>query len=141
MAFLRLIPFTFLFVACVQEDPKPDSRAELFAGSDQYGKTWQITSIDVDFGTVTPNSCVTDNFITYYPNGNYEINEGATKCNPNDPPGEMGTWTLSNDESQLTTTVGDSTQVWVIDETLSDAHRITSTFSDVSLTYTLILSN
>jgi len=141
MAFLRLSVLLLLLTSCTEDNPRPDSRVSLFAGSDANGKTWQITQIEVSFGTVTPNPCVTDNFITYYSNGNYDINEGATKCNPNDPPGVRGTWTLDDAEETMTVAIGDSIQTWTIEETKSESHRITSQFNDGSRTYVLTLSN
>ncbi|MEP1033173.1 hypothetical protein [Ekhidna sp.] len=117
------------------------SRADLFSGQDAFGKTWQIQQIEIDLGTLLPNSCVTDNFITYYPNGTYEINEGATKCDPSDLPGIIGEWYLDSMEERLFVEIDDSIQVWDIDETQTDSHKITSSFKEGNRTYTFTLSN
>lgn len=90
MAFLRLTLLVLIISGCVENSPQPVSRAELIAGTNEFGKTYQVNEIEIELGTITPHKCVTDNFITYYPNGTYEINEGATKCDPNDPPGMLG---------------------------------------------------
>lgn len=141
MAFLRLILLAFVIISCAESSTRPASRSDLFSGSDSFGKTWQIQQIEIELGTLQPNPCVTDNFITYYPNGTYEINEGATKCDPNDPPGNIGTWYLDDQEERLFVELEDSTQVWDIDETQTDSHKITSSFREGNRTYTFILSN
>ncbi len=142
MAFLRLtlIGLIFLLTRCSSDEPRTDRRIELIAGNDSFGKTWQIDRIEIEIGTVLPHRCVTDNFITYFPSGRYEINEGASKCNPEDPPGKQGTWFLNDDENVLTVQVGDSTQLWNINFLSSDSHSITGSFKEGSRTYELVLS-
>ncbi|MEO9485293.1 MAG: hypothetical protein ABJG47_17675 [Ekhidna sp.] len=140
MAFLRLILLSFIVISCADSSPRPLSRSDLFSGQDKFGKTWQIQQIEIELGTLLPKSCVTDNFITYYPNGTYEINEGATKCNPEDLPGVIGQWYLDNEEDRLFIEIDDSLQVWYIDETRSDYHKITSDFKEGNRTYTFSLS-
>ena len=142
MAFFRLTFLSLLFLTfgCHSENTRSTRRVELIAGADSFGKTWRIDRIQIDIGTVLPNTCVTDNFITYFPSGRYEINEGASKCNPNDPPGKQGQWFIDDDENQLVVEVGDSVQIWRIDFLNSDAHSITSMFAEGSRTYELVLS-
>ena len=142
MAFLRLsfLALTILLTSCYSDSSRSVRKTELIAGNDSFGKTWQIDRIQIDIGTVSPHPCVTDNFITYFPSGRYEINEGASKCGPNDPPGKQGQWFLNDDQSQLIVEVGDSTQVWRIDFLDASSHSITSQFSEGSRTYELVLS-
>lgn len=140
MAFLRLIFIVLIISGCADNGPRPISRAELIAGSSEFGKTWQVDRIEIEIGTVTPHKCVTDNFITYYPNGTYEINEGATKCNPNDPPGIKGVWYMNDSQTQLFVDIEGSTQIWEIEETTSDQHQISSMFREGHRIYTLVLS-
>lgn len=141
MAFLRLILLSLIILSCTDSTPKPDSRSDLFSGSDAFGKTWQIQDIEIELGTLQPKSCVVDNFITYYPDGTYEVREGATKCDPGDPPAIIGKWYLDNDEETLFVVIDGTTQAWEIEETKTDIHRITSNFIEGDRTYTLILSN
>ena len=140
MAFLRLTLLILIISSCIDHGPRPVSRAELIAGTDEFGKTYQVNEIEIELGTVTPHKCVTDNFITYYPNGTYEINEGATKCDPNDPPGIMGVWYMNDSQTQLFVVIEDNTQVWEIEETTSDQHRISSSFKEGHRIYTFTLS-
>lgn len=141
MAFLRLFLLSLIVIGCAESSPRPESRSELFSGLDEFGKTWQIQQIEIELGTLQPNSCVKDNFITYYPSGIYEINEGATKCNPTDLPGVVGQWYLDDTEEKLFVEIGDSIQVWDIDDTKTDSHQITSTFKEGNRTYTFTSSN
>ena len=142
MAFLRsILLFSILLISgCVSEsNPRPSS-SDLIAGNDRFGKSWSIIHIDVGFGIVTPYSCITDNNITYYPDGRYEVNEGLTKCHPDDPPGQLGTWKFISDEV-LQITIGDSIQTWNIESLSSSSHEIGSTFSEGYRTYLLVSSN
>lgn len=141
MAFLRLTLLTLVIASCAESTPRPTSRADLFSGNDTFGKTWQVQEIELEIGTLQPNTCVTDNFITYYPNGTYEVNEGASKCDPSDPPGEVGKWFLDDREETLFVDINGSIQRWEIDLTRSDLHRISSSFEEGDRTYTFILSN
>lgn len=140
MAFLRLSLLSLIIFSCAESTPRPESRSELFSGVNEFGKTWQIQQIEIELGTLQPKTCVTDNFITYYPNGTYEINEGATKCDPQDLPGVIGQWFLNNDEDRLFVEIGDSVQVWDINSTTTESHRITSDFLEGNRTYTFVLS-
>ncbi|WP_462248392.1 hypothetical protein [Ekhidna sp.] len=141
MAFLRLTLLSLIILSCSESSPRPSNRSDLFSGTDSFGKTWQILEIEIELGTLRPNSCVLDNFITYYPNGVYEVREGATKCDPNDPPSMTGQWYLDDSEETLFVIINGDTQVWDIEETQTDSHRITSNFIEGNRTYKLILSN
>lgn len=141
MAFFRIILLSLIVLSsCDYSEPKPDSREELIAGTDRFGKTYQINKIEVELGELRPKQCITDNFITYFPNGSYEINEGATKCNPGDDPALTGTWRLIDDE-MLVITFRDSTQNWEIESMTENHHSISSDFKEGSRTYTLGSSN
>lgn len=141
MAFLRLTLLVIVISSCAESSPRPSSRADLFSGEDTFGKTWQVQEIELEIGILQPSSCVTDNFITYYPNGTYEINEGASKCDPNDPPGTVGTWYLDKREETLFIEIDGNIQRWEIDLTKKDLHRLTSSFEEGNRTYTFISSN
>lgn len=141
MAFLRITFLTLIFLSsCDYNEPKPADREELIAGTDQFGKTYQINKIEVELGELRPKQCITDNFITYFPNGSYEINEGATKCDPSDDPALSGTWRLV-DNILLVISFRDSTQSWDIESMAENRHIISSDFKEGSRTYTLDSSN
>jgi hypothetical protein len=140
MAFLRLLLLAMIISGCYDNGPKPLSPSELIAGNDEYGRTYQIDQIEIELGTVQPHRCVTDNFITYYPNGTYEINEGGSKCDPKDPPGVIGSWHINQSTDELIVEVNDSIQVWNIDDISNDSHRVTSSFKEGYRTYTFVSS-
>ena len=141
MAFLRLFLLSLIVLSsCDYNEPKPPSREEMIAGTDRFGKTYQINKIEVELGALTPKQCITDNFITYYPNGSYEMNEGATKCDPLDDASHEGTWRLINDRI-LVIDFRDSTQNWDIEYMTEGQHSISSEFKEGSRTYTLSSSN
>ncbi|MFK7951747.1 MAG: hypothetical protein AB8B73_02800 [Ekhidna sp.] len=143
MKILRIIPFFLLILlsSCYQDSPTILSTPQLIAGVDEFGKTYQVNQITIELGTLRPNDCVTDNFITYFPNGRYEINEGATKCHPNDVPAVTGFWSIDRSESFLTVEIGDSTQIWVIERIENTVHEVTSDFREGLRTYTMLSSN
>jgi hypothetical protein len=141
MANLRIFFLALLCCACAEDEPLIISKTELLAGTSDFGKTWSISQIDVELGTLIPNPCVKDNFITYYPDGRYEINEGRSKCAPTDPPSASGIWNLNQSESILTVSIGDSTQLWQLEFVDRNHQVISSAFLEGSRTYTLSWSN
>ena len=138
-AFVLLIFLVCLFfmMSCTGDGNPALSNTQLLAGVDDTGKTWRITGIETDLGTVDPFDCVSDNNITYFPNGRYEVNEGASKCDPSDPVAFIGDWDFSSQENQLSVVVGDSARIWVIVELREQIHRIESSFPDGQRTYVL----
>ena len=141
---LKLLPLflSLIFLAsCYHSDPEPNDRPFLLSGSSEFGKTYRISFIEVELGTLIPKSCVTDNFITYYPNGNYEINEGATKCDPNDPPAIVGIWEMNSFETKIFVTFEDSVQVWNIESVDRNNHSISSQFNEGERIYSLTAFN
>lgn len=138
---LKLLPILVLLSSCYHSDPEPNDRPFLISGNDEFGKTWRISQIEIELGTLVPKTCVTDNFITYFPNGNYEINEGATKCDPNDPPAIVGTWEMNSFETKIFVTIEDSLQVWTIESVDRATHRISSEFQEGDRIYSLSTVN
>lgn len=66
-------------------------------------------------------TCVKDNLFYFESNGNYRIEEGASKCNDTDPViNESGTWTLTSDEKTLSTTANGQRTEYTILEKSSD---------------------
>lgn len=140
MAKYYLITFLILVTAlssCTDDDAATLDRASLIAGSDAFGKTWSIVGIEVPLGTISPKSCVADNLIVYYPNGNYEVITGRDKCDPLEPIGLTGTWALDNDETTLFIQIDDSTRAWTIENLGNNNQEISSEFTDGKRTYSL----
>jgi len=135
-----IIPF-IIFSSCEEHFSNSSSNQELIAGNNSFGKTWQIDQIEVDLGELIPKSCIKDNFIKYYPDGTYEIGEGQSKCNPEDPQSFRGSWTFNRSQDELTIEIGDSVQVWNIIQLNDYKQTIFSSFSEGGRTYRLISIN
>lgn len=128
-------------VSCIETDESVPTREELLAGSGDGGRSYYISSVELsqdDFsGSLILNECVTDNTWIYYPNGRYEENEGRSKCEPGDPPGLVGTWTLSEDGHELLVTIGRETTVWEVLSLTDDGHEIVRTSSNGEVVFFL----
>ncbi|GAB4244224.1 MAG: hypothetical protein Tsb0034_22370 [Ekhidna sp.] len=136
----RVLFIGIMLSNCSYSDPKPD-QSTLISGDDEFGKTWQINQIEVALGTLNPKPCLVDNYVTYFPSGRYEVSEGATKCDPNDAPGIVGTWALSDSGEILTVSLGDSVQRWEVESITETKHVISSQFKDGIRTYSFHSSN
>jgi hypothetical protein len=116
---LLLILTVFLsFLSCTDED-KP-SKKELISGH-----KWILEAYTVDpalnwdgYGTMVTNifaqldPCTQDDIFNLSSNGTYTAEEGATKCDINDPQVfGTGTWTFNSDETVLVITYTGETDV------------------------------
>ena len=142
MAFLRIITLSLLLfiISCSEDSARPETRADLLAGSSSFGKAWQITGIEVSLGQLIVSECIADNIIRYYPDGTYEVTE-VEKCDPSDPAALTGSWTLSRDETVLSINLPDSTLSWDIESLTNSIHEISASFEEGRRTYTLSSSN
>lgn len=129
-----------LAVASCKKDDDNKSRTETLTS----GK-WQITgskttttvnntsTVDDDYASW--DACEKDNFITFNTNNTYTADEGATKCNSNDPQTDIGNWAFVNSEKSL---LIDGTSL-NIDEFNNSTLRLsssdTSTFSGATYIY------
>ena len=115
--FLPVYLSVFLMVAtnsCKKEDkvePPPSKTDILTAGTGQWKMSAYTLTPPYDLdGDGTPDTdayatfeaCEKDNYFVFKKDGALETNEGATKCSPNDPQIEMGTWSFSNNETEIT---------------------------------------
>lgn len=146
MAFLRIITSSLIIsflitISSCSEDGTPASRSVLIAGSEASGKTWAITGIQLERGSLIVEDCIADNIIRYFPNGRYTISEGLELCSANDPISWEGTWSLSRDETQIFIVLPDSSLTWGIETLNSRTQVISSVFDGDLETYTLSSSN
>ena len=124
-------------MACEDDNFSSLNRNETYlTNNDDFGKTWQIVDIEIDLGVLVPHSCVSDNNFTYYPDGRYEVNEGVSKCNPNDPPAWVGTWFLNENQNTMTIVLGDSIRTWDVESIGESTHRLSSFFNNDLRIYT-----
>ncbi len=104
---MALVATLILSASC-----KKDKKEDLLTGS------WAYTGININPGIPNPNGgspitdifslsepCEKDNVLTLKSNGTYQIDEGATKCDPNAPTvSESGKWVLNADETTISVT-------------------------------------
>lgn len=116
---LTILLLAVLFTACSKKDKSP-SRNELLTTG-----TWKITASENDDdgnGTYETDNyagfldCFKDNFVTFKPGGQLEMDEGPTKCDPLDPQTETDSWNLTNNDNTLVVG-GDSYQILELSNT------------------------
>lgn len=133
ISLLLIAVLTIITMSCEKdEDP---SKKELLTG-----KNWILISETInpglDFGggiIITDifsqyDQCYKDNLINFTTSGGYTFEEGATKCDSNDPQVfDAGTWTFNSDETILVVT---STTDGVMNLTLQEltASKLIVTF-------------
>ncbi len=107
--FVLLVAVTLMMTACNKDDEaKPKSREELLTG-----KSWKVTAITIDpalngvtdIYAATP-ACENDDLLEFRVGGVLVVDEGATKCDPAEPQTSEGTWSLSEDKTQLNLIIG-----------------------------------
>lgn len=114
---LSVFAFLFFISACKKEESDPTPESMLTAGN------WKMTAMVIDppvtvqgisvsdiYAFLLP--CVTDDLIKFESDGTVVEDEGATKCDPDDPQTTSdGTWTLSSDGTVLTITYPEGIEV------------------------------
>ena len=96
--------------------------------------SWKLTAVvsdDDGDGTYETNDfinfsgCYTDNYYIFKSNGDLELNEGATKCDPADPQTDLTSWQLTNNETTLIV----NTDSYSIEELNTSTLKLKQTFS------------
>lgn len=142
---------TLTFTACNNddEDPKTTKTNLLTSGSWKVSTSTVSPAIDINGdGTtetdLTPfiKACTKDDVTNYKADKTYTEEEGATKCNPNDPQVfTTGTWTFTDNETKLTVTPsGASPTTYSIMELSGNTLKVSDTFTDSTVTYTNIIT-
>ena len=88
-----LLSVSILFFTACKKDDKADNKAELL-----IGKSWKITGYTeggVDMLHEIYDDCELDNITTFLSDGRFKDDEGAVKCDDEDPQVVEGTWKLS----------------------------------------------
>ncbi len=93
-----------LLFSCQKEQENTDnSKKELLTSA-----AWKLVSFKVTVGSVTEEvfdtfePCSTDGLMTFQPDNTVLLNEGPTKCEPDDPQITTTTWSFSDNETELT---------------------------------------
>lgn len=110
------------------------------------GKAYSVTAFTLQIGGGTPmdyyaqmESCEKDNTLTFNTNGTTLEDEGATKCDPDDPQTVPGTWSFNADKTKITYD-GEEASIITLDGTTLKVQATTtdSTFGEIKavITYT-----
>lgn len=92
------------------EDPTPPTKTELLTAKNWMVEGWNVEpAIDIDGNGTQENNlipyidaCNLDDFFDFNSDGSYTIEEGASKCDPNDPSVvESGDWLWNSDNTRL----------------------------------------
>jgi len=93
-----------------EEDPTPPTKTELLTARNWMVEGWNIEpAIDIDNDGTQENNlipyiqaCTLDDFFDFNTDGSYTVEEGASKCDPNDPSiVDSGDWLWNSDNTRL----------------------------------------
>ena len=122
-----------LFFACSKKDNKPaKTKTDLLV---QLNWKYDNSGFDTDKnGTIDQNdpqdACITDNIYTFHSDGTGVADEGATKCDPNDPQTVSFTWELKTNDTILNAgDLSDNTDATIL--SLDDNHLVV--YEDIDL--------
>lgn len=131
--------------SCKKDDDDP-SNTDKITGKNFVMTAWTIDP-PVDAGTgpfsdlfaLLP-ACTKDDITIFNADGTMIDDEGATKCDPGDPQTDEGTWSFVDNETKLSITFDNETQVMDIVEltenTLKLSYEETEDYGDGEQTYT-----
>ncbi|MBK9017455.1 MAG: lipocalin family protein [Saprospiraceae bacterium] len=136
---------TINMTSCKDDDAQPDNTQVLTDGN------WKLTALTSDpafnwFGTPVTNiyaqlpACIKDDLTTFKESGTVNFDEGASKCDPNDPQTTSGTWAFSTDEKILSVTTDGETESWNIEALEDDIFKAHYEITEEGLTYTFTIT-
>lgn len=141
----RYVPLLSLALLSLAPACKKDSTTPApTVTSKLINNKWQLRSASISGpgqptidGYAIASSCTKDDVIQYLAPNILSYDEGATKCDPNDPQKRTGTWVLSNNDTQLTVTLDSHTSVYTIDELTDNSLKLTNVSIQGSNTTTI----
>jgi hypothetical protein len=101
---------TTIFVLLTISCNKKDSNSSLSKRDLLTSGSWKLTAVVADDDAngsyetdrfASFSDCYKDNYYTFRSNGELELNEGPTKCDPIDPQTETYSWELTQNETHL----------------------------------------
>ena len=145
---LLFIIASLISVSACKKDEDNNSTPQKTKSELLSAKPWKITALTVSpainaGGTMITDiyaqmqACDKDDIYSFKSDKTYMQEEGATKCDPNDPQvSEAGTWTFSSDEKQIVQTSNGSTESSALVELTETKLVISTTEVDGGITYT-----
>jgi hypothetical protein len=96
LTFLLLITFlTLFFFSCKKDDPVL-TRTDLLTL-----KSWKRTAVKVSGTDSQQDECSANDIYTFFKDASYSLDEGATKCLPDDDQVISGNWNFVDSESKI----------------------------------------
>jgi hypothetical protein len=128
------------FIACKKSSSDAKTNTELLTQASWKFDKATLGGVDVSSQL---DACETDNTLTFSTDGTGVIDEGATKCDSNDPQTESFNWNFASNETvlQVSTTLfaGGSSDLDIV--TLNDSQLVVSLSIDVlGTTQTVVVS-
>lgn len=159
---MKLVKTTFLGLALVaglascKKDDDGDSSSPKTKTDFLTQNDWNIKAATISPAFVNPitnetvtdfyslmDACDKDDILKFAKDGVHTLDEGATKCDANDPQSETGTWEFQDSETKIKVTVDNETNVMTIEELISESLKISFSEDDLlgdGVTRTLTLS-
>jgi hypothetical protein len=113
MAACALLTLSLLTTACKKDEPTP---SEILTAA----SCWKVTLVEGYVSgsglwvSVPMETCMADNCFTFLSNQTFQVDEGAAKCDANDPQTSTGGWSISSDGKQLSLTNDQSFDIGTI---------------------------
>ncbi len=131
-----LLVCAFAVVGCKKDDPSPTEiltagtcwKMTLLEGFDTANNLWVAVPIE---------DCDADNCFTFKADQSFSVEEGSTKCDPDDPQTSTGTWSLSDDGKKLSLSDSSTSDVGTIVELVSGKLVYEATFDDAKIRITM----
>ncbi|HRI61004.1 MAG TPA: lipocalin family protein [Saprospiraceae bacterium] len=103
------------YTSCKEDEASPTElltapscwKMSLLEGYDKTNNLWVAVPVD---------DCEADNCNTFKSDQTFVTDEGATKCDPNDPQSAIGAWSISDDGKKLSISDAGTTDVGTITE-------------------------
>lgn len=138
---LLILTVIMVFVSSCTEDK---SNTELLTGTDWRITAWTVSPaiLGITDWYANMEPCEKDDSFSFNSDGSASIDEGASKCDPDDPQTETGTWSFNSDETLLTIIADGETQSWEIIDLTNKVLKIkwVNTDPDDGTTYTFTIT-
>ena len=126
----------FAVIGCKKDDPSPTEiltagdcwKMTLLEGFDTANNLWVAVPIE---------DCDADNCFTFKVDQTFSVEEGAAKCDPDDPQTTGGAWSISTDGKKLSLTDSGTTDVGTIVELVNGKLVYELTFDDEKIRVTM----
>ncbi len=152
-----LFSMIFIFTACKKDENDDSSTSTKTVKEYLTAGYWKVTGMTIDpglnfGGTVITDfysqmpDCQKDDLTKFNSDGSITDDEGATKCNPNDPQTTNdGSWVLSSDNASVTISYPNEdpmtvTIITLNDNTLKGTYTMVEDLGGGPLTYTFTIT-